>query len=76
MARELRIEIDDDAYEQLQRLAADNQVAAERYAEQLLTADLARARFSEGAVRFIADHAEGFAARFGGRPDNGHNAAA
>ncbi|MFQ6199793.1 hypothetical protein [Streptomyces sp. NPDC000405] len=66
MAREIRIEISDEAYEQLQRAAAEKRVAAEAYAGQVLDADLTRIRFLEGARSFIGQHAEGFAEHFGG----------
>ncbi|MFF5125900.1 hypothetical protein ACFY41_03010 [Streptomyces syringium] len=67
MAREIRIEISDEAYEQPQRAAAEKHVAAEAYAGQVLDADLTRFRFVEGARSFIGQHAEGFAELFGGR---------
>lgn len=66
MAREIRIEISDEAYEQLQRAAAEKHVPAEAYAGQVLAADLIKVRFLEGARAFISEHAEGFAERFGG----------
>ncbi|MGW6817446.1 hypothetical protein [Streptomyces sp. NPDC055005] len=66
MAREIRIEISDEAYEQLQRAAAEKRVPAEAYAWQVLNADLTRVRFADGARAFIGMHAEGFASRFGG----------
>ncbi|MFF9870198.1 hypothetical protein ACF1G0_33280 [Streptomyces sp. NPDC013953] len=66
MAREIRIEISDEAYEQLQRAAAQKRMAAEAYAGQVLDADLTRVRFVEGARSFISQHAEAFAERFGG----------
>ncbi|CAM5272283.1 hypothetical protein GCM10010329_79190 [Streptomyces spiroverticillatus] len=65
MAREIRIEISDEAYEQLERAAARKRVPAEAYAGQVLDADLARERFHEGARLFLAEHAEGLAERFG-----------
>ncbi|MCQ4212587.1 hypothetical protein [Streptomyces longispororuber] len=66
MAREIRIQISDEAYEQLERAAAQKHVQAEVYAGQVLDADLAKARFLEGSALFIAEHAAGFAERFGG----------
>ncbi|MEN8655468.1 hypothetical protein ABCR94_34055 [Streptomyces sp. 21So2-11] len=72
MAREIRIEISDEAFEQLQRAAAAKHVAAEAYAGQVLDADLTRIRFAEGARSFVSEHAEGFAERFGGPA--GHSA--
>lgn len=75
MAREIRIEISDEAYEQLQRAAAESRVPAEAYAGQVLNADLTRVRFVEGARAFIAMHAEGLAERFGGPAGRGATAA-
>lgn len=70
MSREIRIEVSDETYEQLQRLGAERHLPAEQYAQQVLAADLVRARFTEGARAFITEHAAGFAARFGTcRPD-------
>ncbi|MEW2490815.1 hypothetical protein [Streptomyces sp. NPDC048411] len=66
MAREIRINVDDETYEQLERLAADGHAEPEQYAAQLLTADIARSRFNEAAKAFRDEHARGFAARFGG----------
>ncbi|MGP3636362.1 hypothetical protein ACTU45_23915 [Streptomyces sp. 24-1644] len=66
MAKEIRIEVDDETYEQLERLAAGGHAPPEQYAAKLLTADITRARFAEAAKAFAAEHAEGFAARFGG----------
>ncbi|MFJ5712744.1 hypothetical protein [Streptomyces sp. NPDC093105] len=65
MARELRIEISDEAYEALQHAAAARHVAAEDYAEQILDADLTRARFLDGARSVIAEHGDAFTARYG-----------
>ncbi|MFI9311482.1 hypothetical protein [Streptomyces triculaminicus] len=66
MAQEIRIQISDEAYEQLQRAAAEKHVPAEEYAGQVLDADLIKVRFLEGARSFINEHAEGFTERFGG----------
>jgi hypothetical protein len=74
MAREIRIEISDEAYEALERAAAARHVAAEAYAGQVLDADLTRARFLEGARLFVAEHGDAFAERFG-RPGRGADAA-
>ncbi|MFE7779274.1 hypothetical protein ACFU5O_36510 [Streptomyces sp. NPDC057445] len=68
MAREIRIEVDDETYEQLERLAAGGHAEPEQYAAQLLTADITRARFNEAAAGFADEHAAGFAARFGSGP--------
>ncbi|MFE6225826.1 hypothetical protein [Streptomyces sp. NPDC057854] len=75
MARELRIEISDEAYEALQHAAAARHVAAEDYAGQVLHADLARARFLDGARLAVAEHREAFAARYA-RPATGTTEAA
>ncbi|MFF0560831.1 hypothetical protein ACH4ZU_08860 [Streptomyces sp. NPDC020472] len=75
MARELRIEISDEAYEALQQAAAAKHVAAEDYAGQVLHADLARARFLDGARLAVAEHGDAFAARYG-RPGAGSTEAA
>ncbi|GHG04177.1 hypothetical protein ACFFSH_38975 [Streptomyces filamentosus] len=75
MARELRIEISDEAYEALQHAAAAKHVAAEDYAGQVLHADLTRARFLDGARLAVAEHADAFAARYG-RPAAGGTEAA
>ncbi|MFJ4340176.1 hypothetical protein [Streptomyces sp. NPDC088915] len=65
MAREIRIEISDEAYEALERVAAEKHVPAEHYAGSVLDADLTRARFVEGARSFIDQHGQAFAKRFG-----------
>ncbi|MFD5451244.1 hypothetical protein [Streptomyces sp. NPDC127100] len=65
MPREIRIKISDELYEQLQQAAAERHLPPEAYAGQVLDADLTRARFREGARGFIAEHAQGFAERFG-----------
>ncbi|MEU2507139.1 hypothetical protein ABZ621_20865 [Streptomyces sp. NPDC007863] len=68
MAREIRIEISDEAYEALQRAAAERHLAAEDYAGDVLHADLTRSRFIEGARTFVHEHGDAFAARYGVRP--------
>lgn len=68
MAREIRIEISDEAYEALQRAAAERHLAAEDYAGEVLHADLTRSRFIEGARSFVHEHGDAFAARYGVRP--------
>jgi hypothetical protein len=73
-SREIRIRVPEEAYDQLQRLAASSQVAAEEYAAQLLTDDLTRTRFLDGAQEFITEHGPGFAERFGPRPAGGRAA--
>ncbi|MEU9858292.1 hypothetical protein [Streptomyces sp. NPDC047974] len=68
MAREIRIEISDEAYAALQRAAAERHLAAEDYAGDVLHADLTRSRFIEGARSFVHEHGDAFAARYGVRP--------
>ncbi|WP_432129383.1 hypothetical protein [Streptomyces sp. bgisy082] len=65
IAREIRIEISDEAYEALERVAAEKHMPAEDYAGRVLDADLTRARFVEGARSFVAQHGQAFAKRFG-----------
>ncbi|MFI9047395.1 hypothetical protein [Streptomyces sp. NPDC053427] len=65
MAKQLVIEVDDETYEQLARLAAGGHAELQQFAAQRLTADLARLRFDEAARSFAADHGAAFAARFG-----------
>ncbi|WP_432127499.1 hypothetical protein [Streptomyces sp. bgisy082] len=73
--RELRVTVTDEVYEQLQALAADKDVPAEEYAARMLTDDVTRARFIEGAQEFIAEHALTLAEHFGPRPAAGDQAA-
>ncbi|GHG14165.1 hypothetical protein ACFFSH_31375 [Streptomyces filamentosus] len=73
--RELRVTVTDEVYEQLQALAADKAVPAEEYAARMLTDDITRSRFLAGAEEFVAEHALGFAERFGPRPAAGDQAA-
>ncbi|MEV7083332.1 hypothetical protein AB0N88_33085 [Streptomyces sp. NPDC093516] len=75
MPREIRIEISDELYEQLQQAAAERHLPPEAYAGRVLDADLTRARFHEGARAFIAEHAQGFAERFGGSAGSNADAA-
>jgi hypothetical protein len=70
MAREIRIEIDDETYEELQRLAADDHEDPDQYASRRLTTDLARIRFLEGAKTFVEEHGQAFAERFGTGPSS------
>ncbi|GHJ94336.1 hypothetical protein SNE510_38550 [Streptomyces sp. NE5-10] len=65
MAREIRIEISEEAYEALQKAAAARHLAAEDYAGDVLHADLTRTRFIEGARSFVHQHGDAFAARYG-----------
>ncbi|MEU8471622.1 hypothetical protein AB0F30_27570 [Streptomyces sp. NPDC029006] len=75
MPREIRIEISDELYEQLQQTAAGLHLPPEAYVGRVLNADLTRTRFREGARAFIAEHAEGFAERFGGPAGSSADAA-
>lgn len=69
MAKEIRIVVDDEMYEQLQRMAGDD-VEPGQYAKQLLAADLARAQFLDAAAAFGQDHGPAFAERFGTAPSS------
>ncbi|MFD3535678.1 hypothetical protein [Streptomyces sp. NPDC058664] len=75
MAREIRIEISDEAYAALERAAAEKHVPAEDYAGRVLDADLTRARFVEGARSFVDRHGQAFAERFGRPTKTGAGAA-
>ncbi|MFJ9589671.1 MULTISPECIES: hypothetical protein [Streptomyces] len=70
MAKEIRINVDDETYEELQRLAADDHEDPDQYASRRLTADLARTRFLEGAKAFVEEHGQAFADRFGTSPSS------
>ncbi|MFD9285907.1 hypothetical protein ACFWD7_53695 [Streptomyces mirabilis] len=65
MPKEIRIKVDDETYQELQRLAADDHEDPDQYASRRLTADLARTRFLEGAKAFVEEHGQAFADRFG-----------
>ncbi|MFD7708600.1 hypothetical protein [Streptomyces sp. NPDC059786] len=65
MARELRIEIDDVLYEQLEREAHERHEDPAVYAGRFLAHQLDRARFLEGAQAFAEEHGQAFADRFG-----------
>ncbi|WP_031511034.1 hypothetical protein [Streptomyces megasporus] len=71
---ELRVNVPEDVYEQLQVLAANQQMPAEEYAARMLTDDVTRARFVEGARDFIVEHAAEFADRFGPHTTKGNAA--
>lgn len=70
MAKEIRIKVDDETYEELQRRAADGQEDPDQYASRRLTDDLARTRFLEGARAFVEEHGQAFADRFGTGPSS------
>ncbi|MEU6680967.1 hypothetical protein [Streptomyces sp. NPDC046925] len=67
MAKEIRLQIDDETYAELVRQAAADggQAEPDRYAQQLLTADLARPRFTAAAKAFADEHGRAFADEFG-----------
>jgi hypothetical protein len=68
MAKEIRITVDDDFYEELARRAAEDNVEPGQYASQRLITDLAHARFLEGAKAFAEEHGPAFADAFGAGP--------
>ncbi|KUN57810.1 hypothetical protein AQJ46_45640 [Streptomyces canus] len=70
MAKEIRIEVDDETFEELQRRAADDREDPDQYASRRLTADLARTRFLEGAKAFVEEHGQAFVDRFGTGPSS------
>ncbi|MEU7298064.1 hypothetical protein AB0A76_33550 [Streptomyces exfoliatus] len=74
MAREIRIEISEEAYAALERAAAEQRLPAEDYAGRVLDADLKRARFFEGARSFVGLHGPAFAERFGRPAEHGTGA--
>lgn len=61
--------VDDETYAELVRLAANGAVEPGQFAARILTAGITRARFGEAAKDFAAEHAAGFANRFGTGPD-------
>lgn len=65
MAKEIRFEVSDEVYEQLQQAAAEAHVDPAQYAERVVADDVARARFNQAFQASIADNAETFAAAFG-----------
>ncbi|MEU3512777.1 hypothetical protein ABZ733_33930 [Streptomyces longwoodensis] len=75
MAREIRITISGELYEQLEQRVAKRHLPPEAYAGQVLDADLTQARFRQGARAFIGEHAERFAKRFGGPAQSSADAA-
>jgi hypothetical protein len=70
MAREIRIEIDDEQYEQLAREARERSEDPTVYAGRVLAHELDRARFLEGSAHFLSvpGMREEFARRFGPEP--------
>jgi hypothetical protein len=70
MAKEIRIKVDDETFEELRRRAADDHEEPDQYASRRLTTDLARTRFLEGATAFAEEHGQAFAERFGTGPSS------
>jgi hypothetical protein len=70
MAREIRIEIDDEQYEQLKREAHQRHEDPDVYAGRVLADGLNKARFLQGCAEFLATPGmrEEFASRFGPQP--------
>ncbi|WP_331732248.1 hypothetical protein [Streptomyces sp. NBC_00989] len=68
MAKEIRIQVDDETFEELRRRAADDHEEPDQYASRRLTDDLARTRFIEGARGFVEEHGQAFVDRFGTGP--------
>ncbi|MFI9248030.1 hypothetical protein ACIGXF_36965 [Streptomyces sp. NPDC053086] len=77
MARELRIELDDDQYEQLAREAHERHEDPTVYAGRVLAQELNKARFLEGSALFLSTPGmrEAFASRFGPQPGTAASAA-
>ncbi|MGW0801277.1 hypothetical protein [Streptomyces sp. NPDC002692] len=69
MARELRIEIDDELYEQLAREADELHEDPTVYAGRVLAQQLDKARFLDGSAQFLSTPGmrEEFATRFGSK---------
>ncbi|WP_172388165.1 hypothetical protein [Streptomyces sp. MNP-20] len=65
MAQEIRIEISDEAYEQLRQSAEQQHLDAAAYAGRLLNEDLTRERFLSAAQRYVVEFGAAFAERFG-----------
>ncbi|MFC4468914.1 hypothetical protein ACFPH6_31060 [Streptomyces xiangluensis] len=76
MPREIRIEIDDEQYAQLEREAHQLHEDPDVYAGRVLAQGLNKARFLEGCAEFLAvpGMREEFARRFG--PESGPSATA
>ncbi|MFH8663092.1 hypothetical protein [Streptomyces afghaniensis] len=77
MAREIRIEIDDEQYAQLEREAHELHEDPRVYARRVLADGLNKARFLEGCVDFLAipGMRDEFARRFGPEPGTSATAA-
>ncbi|MDQ1051675.1 hypothetical protein [Streptomyces sp. V4I2] len=70
MVRELRVELDEEQYEQLVRAARDRHEDPTVYARRVLDQELDKARFLEGSALFLSAPGvrEEFASRFGPQP--------
>jgi hypothetical protein len=77
MAKEIRVEIDDTAYEQLAREAHEQHVDPNVYAGRVLAQGLNKARFLEGSALFLSTPGmrEEFARRFGPQAEPNASAA-
>jgi hypothetical protein len=77
MAREIRIEIDDEQYAQLEREAHERHEDPTVYAGRVLAQELNKARFLEGSALFLSTPGmrEEFASRFGPQPGTAASAA-
>ncbi|MFF4763202.1 hypothetical protein [Streptomyces sp. NPDC001292] len=77
MAREIRIEIDDEQYAQLEREAHERHEDPTVYAGRVLAQELDKARFLEGSALFVRTPGvrEEFARRFGPGPGTTASAA-
>ncbi|MFH8701889.1 hypothetical protein [Streptomyces chartreusis] len=77
MARELRIELNDDEYEQLAREARERHEDPTVYAGRVLAQELNKARLLEGSALFLATPGlrDEFATRFGPQPGTAASAA-
>lgn len=72
---ELRIQLSEEHYGEVQRAAADEHVDPAVYVSRMVAGDLERSRFTAGAGAFIAEHAAGFADHFGSGASAGRTAA-
>lgn len=70
MAREIRIELDEEQYEQLEREAHERHEDPTVYAGRVLAQELNKARFIEGSALFLSTPGvrDEFASRFGPEP--------
>ncbi|MGW1047282.1 hypothetical protein [Streptomyces sp. NPDC002547] len=77
MGKELRIQLDDEQYEQLEREAHERREDPTVYAGRVLARELGKARFLEGSALFLSTPGvrEEFASRFGPGPGTAASAA-